>query len=91
MDLSKTTIENYILDIIKSGKYISKHKWTEFGITCSNIKLVVDIILEWKKVNKEDTYEYPALKYIKDHLGKNVPYLVIKYVLWNKSDLTTKI
>ena len=91
MDLSKTTIENYILDIIKSGKYISKHKWTEFGITCFNIKLVVDIILEWKKVNKEDTYEYPALKYIKDRLDKNVSYLVIKYVLWNKSDLTTKI
>lgn len=86
MDLSKTTIENYILDIIKSGKYIPKHKCTEFGIIGSNIKSVMDIILEWKHMNKEETYQYPTLKYIKDRVGKNVSYLVIKYVLWKEYD-----
>ena len=81
LNLSNSTIENYILDIIKSKKQIPEKILKNLGIITKNIKQIEDIVKYWKKQNINQNYKFPKLKYIKDKTENNLSYFVIKYVL----------
>ena len=81
LDLSKYTIENYVLDIIKSKKYLPEQILKNLGIINKNIKIIINIINVWKNNNADLENNIPKLKYIKECAGDDISYLVIKYVL----------
>ena len=67
MKLSRTTIENYILEMVKEGNQIPKSILDKLKITYKIIKKVLFL--------KENNYK---LKQIKDSLDKEQTYFNIK-------------
>ena len=81
MQLSITTIENYMVEAYKLNYLFSEKDFVNLSLNLDVIDKIQLIIKNWKKDSDDMQSTLPKLKYIKDNLPKDISYLTIKLIL----------